>query len=254
MRNIFIISIVLLSFFQFMHSEESTGEVVLYVFSLGKPAKDLRAIFDEKTVEFTDESGAARAVLNAGSHKVKVTGDKKVVAVAEFLVVSGESTRIIISAKNDGTNSEIEIEHPEGSIEKVDENINKNLAPGVFSGVVTSLVDKSVVPQASIFIKGIRSRIVTDESGSFKTELPPGSYAVSFIHAQFSTQTIEGVEIKENLETVKNIELTPASIELDEYVVLVPHIQGGDCIINGGKKGIKCSKRCYRGRADVKIG
>ncbi|HSW60524.1 MAG TPA: TonB-dependent receptor [bacterium] len=227
MRNIFIISIVLLSFFQFMYSEESTGEVVLYVFSLGKPTKDMRVVFNEKTVEFTDESGAARAVLNAGTHKVKVTGDKKVVAVAEFLVAAGESTRIIISAKNDGTNSEVEIEHPEGSVEKVDENINKNLTPGVFSGVVTSLVDKSVVPQVSIFIKGIKTRIVTDESGAFKTELPPGSYAVSFIHAQFSTQTVEGIEIREGLETVKNIELTPASIELDEYVVLVPHIQGG---------------------------
>ena len=184
LRNILIISAILLFLFQHIYSEESTGEVVLYVFLLGKPTKDMRVVFNEKTVEFTDESGAARAVLSAGTHKVKVTGDKKVVAVAEFLVVTGESTRIIISAKNDGTNSEIEIEHPEGSIEKADENINKNLAPGVFSGVVTSLVDKSVVPQVSIFIKGIRSRIVTDESGAFKTELPPGSYAVSFIHAQ----------------------------------------------------------------------
>ena len=229
-----IILIIAMLLFPVLHAQEK-GEVSVYFFMDGKPEKNIRVNIDEGEVLYSNADGVVRIALPEGKHRLKATGTKRVHAIAEFMIVPQESTRIIVTLKK-GDNSEIEIEHPESSKQVMKKDVRKDLKPGILKGTVKSLEGKEPIEKVSVFIKGTRKKIITDSNGQFTAELYPGSYSISFIHSQFSTQTVEGVEIKENEVTEKMVELTPASIELEEYVVLKPHIEGGIASLMADRK------------------
>lgn len=216
-------------------AKEEEGSISAYFFFDGKPQKNIRVKIDDGEVLYSNDDGVVRMNLSAGKHRLEARGMKRVHAVAEFMIVALENTRIIVTLKK-GDNSEVDIEHPASSKQEVKKDVRKDLKPGTLKGIVKSLEGKEPIDKVSVFIKDTRKKIITDSNGQFTAELYPGKYSISFIHSQFSTQTIEGVEIKENSVTEKAVELTPASIELEEYVVLKPHIQGGIASLMAGRK------------------
>src|SRR5690606_34701459 len=68
--------------------------------------------------------------------------------------------------------------------------------------------------------------IVTDADGRYQATLPPGDYSISVIAPQFSSQTIDGIAVAAEAEVSRDIELTPAGLELPEFVVLEPFVEG----------------------------
>ena len=67
----------------------------------------------------------------------------------------------------------------------------------------------------------------TDASGRFSVDVPSGvELSISVVHTAYSAQTIGGVKVAKNASTSRTITLTPASMELDEYVVLAPKVEG----------------------------
>ncbi len=77
-----------------------------------------------------------------------------------------------------------------------------------------------------MFVSGLASELRTDKNGVFKVEVPVGEYNISVLHSDFSTQIKEKVPVIADSTTDQPFEMTPAGLELPEYVVIEPHIAG----------------------------
>jgi hypothetical protein len=97
---------------------------------------------------------------------------------------------------------------------------------GTLVGQVVGVETQQPVAGAQVFVRGTMLEARTDATGAFKLELPEGQYDLSVIHASFSTQSQSGVVVQGGQTTRTRIELSPASVELETFVVLAPHIEG----------------------------
>ncbi|PKM09551.1 MAG: TonB-dependent receptor, partial [Gammaproteobacteria bacterium HGW-Gammaproteobacteria-7] len=98
--------------------------------------------------------------------------------------------------------------------------------PGELSGRVVSAEDGAPVAGARVFVSGTPLDVVTDADGRYRVAIQPGSYAISVIAPRFGAQTLAEVPIASGQQTERNVELTPAGLELPEFVVLEPFIEG----------------------------
>jgi hypothetical protein len=74
-------------------------------------------------------------------------------------------------------------------------------------------------------VRGFSNSAATDKDGNFTLKLPEGKRSLSIVHPNFSTLNIENVDIKKNADP-KSFSLTPAGIQMEEFVVTAPHIKG----------------------------
>jgi len=102
----------------------------------------------------------------------------------------------------------------------------ENLPKGYLVGKVISSEKKEPVEKVKIYVKGLPLDATTDKTGAFNLELPEGNYSLSVIHPNYATQTVEGIVITAKETVKKTVEITPAGLELAEFVVLAPHIEG----------------------------
>lgn len=82
------------------------------------------------------------------------------------------------------------------------------------------------IKDVQVFLSGIKQKLRTDEQGRVMTTVPAGSYSVSLLHSAYSSQTQDDVKIENERNTDLSFKLTPAGVELAEYVVLEPHLAG----------------------------
>ena len=97
---------------------------------------------------------------------------------------------------------------------------------GLLAGQVVSSEDGSPVVDARVFVSGTPLELRTDEEGRFEAKVPVGRYSVSVLHAEFATRTVDGVDIAMDATTERRFELPPAGLELAEFVVIEPFIEG----------------------------
>jgi outer membrane receptor protein involved in Fe transport len=223
--------IVFLLFLFFSTSVISAeGILKLFVFEDGIPFENVEVHIRKGSVSLTNKDGAVEVKLTVGSHIVRVKKGNKNLAVIKFKIAPEETTQIIVSLTQGEKNAKVDIEHPEHKISqsgKIKRGEIKELKKGFLKGKITSLEDKTPVDGARVFIRGWDQDTITDNKGEFIIEIPEGEWAISVIHPQFSTQTNDNIIVEEGKETLEVIELTPASIELEEFIVLQPHIEGG---------------------------
>ncbi|MCU0753629.1 MAG: TonB-dependent receptor [Xanthomonadales bacterium] len=93
------------------------------------------------------------------------------------------------------------------------------------SGRIVS-VDGKPVSGARVYVSGTPVELVTDADGRYRLELPVGRYSLSVIADGYGTQTLDGVEVLAGEGGTRNVELTPAGLELPEFVVLEPFVEG----------------------------
>jgi outer membrane receptor protein involved in Fe transport len=229
MSQIYKISVVLFLFFS-TSVISAEGILKLFVFEDGVPSENHEVHIRKKSVFLTSKDGSVEVKLADGSHNVRVKKGNKNIAVIKFKIASGETTQIIVSLAQGEKNATVDIEHPEHKISQSTEikrDEIKELKKGSLKGKISSLEDKTPVEGARVFIRGWDQDTITDKKGEFIIEIPEGEWAISVIHPQFSTQTNDNIVVEAGKETLEVIELTPASIELEEFIVLQPHIEGG---------------------------
>ncbi|MEA3370883.1 MAG: carboxypeptidase-like regulatory domain-containing protein, partial [Campylobacterota bacterium] len=116
----------------------------------------------------------------------------------------------------------------------VDESENTGIIHGV---VLTS--DKSLpIANARVFVKGTSIDAKTDELGNFYVEVPADTKLnISIVHSEYSAQTIADLEVAKDDTINTEVKLTPASMELEEFIVLAPKVEGSiSSIMNEEKK------------------
>lgn len=242
----FFLSTVAMSVFlsSFLNAQEDgmSGTLRFVVFRDGSPLQNVRLIVDRDISEKTSSDGAVSIPLTEGMHDVKLLTEENTI-LTEFTapIVRNELTQIIVTVFPDKLDVEIDLELPAVSSmaelnERTVENKTEEIGRGKLKGRVVSAETGDPVKGVRIFIKKTNFDILTDNSGLFEAELLEGSHSVSAVHPKFSTRTVDSVEVVKDRTNELKIELTPASLELEEYKVMAPHVEGGIASLMSEKK------------------
>ncbi len=214
-----------------MASELKEGTLSVLLFSEGKPLGVNEVKIDGKKVFKTDEDGAVKIPLVAGRHQIEIFGKnaagenlgyfKKPVSIKE-----GRDTEIIATLSKTGTDS-IDIDTPVDVAASVEREAEKATGEGTLAGQVLSSEGNTPIAGARVFVRGTAVDVRTDEKGRFSAKVPSGKrLSISIVHSAYSAQTIGGIVVKKDGTTSRTVKLTPASMELEEFVVLAPKVEG----------------------------
>lgn len=204
------------------------AQVSVLVFEQGRPVPDLNLRLGDMASR-SDENGAWSVAAPPGRTRLTVFDGATALTALPLNLRSGELLQVIITLRGESRRAFVSLE---SSMPLDADALPQPTAPveaegeGVLVGQVVSSENGDPVVDARLFVSGTPVEARTDEEGRFRIELPVGSYSVSVLHSEFATRTIEGVEVAMDAETERNFELPPAGLELAEFVVVEPFIEG----------------------------
>jgi outer membrane receptor protein involved in Fe transport len=221
-----------------------TGSLSFYLMKDGKPMKAQNVVIFKKSssavieipssynrhAEFiTDEDGYLNTVLPVGTYQLQVVAKEKNIAQAyvkkPFVIQKNKESQIIVSLKENNAVSFEDTEAPKvQAVVQTDENLSAKEKGFVKLSLISS-EDASVVAGARIFVQGQSIDMTTDAAGNASLSLLEGEHTISIIHSNYSAQTIK-LLVLPNEVVNKSLELTPASMSLEEFVVLAPSVEG----------------------------
>ena len=211
----------------------SLGGLSLVVLKDGLPLKSqsftLLDTRDKSTMQgATDSDGYFFVKLKEGSYQIillaKHEGKAQAFVRKNVTIQANRDSQIIISLKKDNSIAFIDAEAPKSAL-VVATQTKKVVQKGTLVLSLLSAETKKKVSGATLFVKGSNIEELSDAKGVISLELPAGKHTLSIIHQDYSAQTIV-VDILPKEFLSKVVSLSPASMELDEFVVLAPHIEG----------------------------
>ena len=213
-------------------AETRAGELHVVVFAADHSAlAGALVTLPDGSQHATDADGGLRVALVAGEHRLQITPPGGAPQPVDGVVlVSGETTDVIVTLAADGTIASADRMAP--NAEAREQPAAQSAAepvgpPGVIAGRVFSSEGGSPVPEARVYVAGQAIDATTDAGGRFTLQVPEGTHKLSVIHTKFSPQTVDTVKVMAEQTTEIAVELTPAALELEDFVVTAPHIEGG---------------------------
>ena len=186
------------------------------------------ALVKVKTV-VSDDDGYAMAKLEEGEYQLQVVAKEGttplVFARKNFTIVPQYESQIIVALNTENKVLFDDAEVPQAVQKNVEVSVEKKVENGFVQITLLSSEDKKPIKDARVFVKGLDVDVVSDAKGSAIIEVPATKLTFLVVHHAFSSQSVEiDVAPKETLS--KTIELSPASMELEEFVVLAPKVEG----------------------------
>ncbi len=202
------------------------ASINLVGFDRAKPVAAAEVLVDGKLVTRTNADGSAQLTLAAGTYQVSVRDGERILLDYTLEVVDGEIAELIFTADPDKP-TEIALESSaRGKILKGAEATPAAGPPGVLAGRIVDSESGKPIANARIFLAGTPVDARTDADGRYEIRVPAGVYAVSVVAVDYASQTIEGVNVIAEATSTRDVELTPAGLELPEFVVIEPYIAG----------------------------
>ena len=229
MRDLFKLLIFTLILSSTLLRASEIGTITIFTFYNGKALVDNEVVIDSQDSYRTDEDGSVVIFAEVGIHLIELYGKygaKRNLGYAKKPVtVKEDQDTQIITTFNDDLIPDIEVDTPiESSNTKVDID---SLSTGRLNGEVISSETKKGIANARVFVRGTTIDARTDENGKFSVAIPADTkLSISVVHSEYSAQTINDIEVKKSAIVNSKIELTPASLELEEFVVLAPKVSG----------------------------
>jgi hypothetical protein len=233
MKQIFRFSLLLLVLSTAGLAEEKTGTLTVFVFKNETPLLGSIVTVDGNRVYKSDIDGSLSTRLTVGQHTVEIIGrglDKVNLGYFKKSVTIKENrdTQVVSTFKTNSTVPVVIVDTPVGKLTQAKSSKKLNVTgKGRLNGQVLSTEGKTPISGARVFVKGTAVDARTDASGRFSVEVPSGvTLSISVVHTAYSAQTVGGVKVAKNGSVSRQITLTPASMELEEYVVLAPKVEG----------------------------
>jgi outer membrane receptor protein involved in Fe transport len=205
------------------------ADINVLVFENGRPVPGLRVEIG-KQLGLTNADGAWRGRVEPGRTRLAVYEHALALAALQVQVHENEVAQYIITLSGSERKALVSIESSHQSqrqpMPEGDDVPSGEEGSGMLVGRVVSTEDGSPVSGARVFVSGTPVEARTDENGQFRVEVPAGEYAVSVLHSEFATRTVEDIAIRADSEIRRDFELPPSGLELAEYVVVEPHISG----------------------------
>jgi len=201
-------------------------ELNIYPLTMQENKKSL--LKSAKISATTDSDGYFFSKVAPGEYQIQLVAKENAQAVAfvrkNVFVESNKESQVIVSLKQDNAVAFIDTEAPAlASNEAVD--TNKTTQTGVVLLNLLSSEDKKKISNAAIYVKGLATEAKSNKDGFAQLTLPIGEQTLSIIHPDFSAQTLK-VNVVAKEDVTKFIELSPAAMELEEFVVLAPSVKG----------------------------
>jgi hypothetical protein len=187
----------------------------------------------------TDENGSAELSVRPGTYSVTVTipaallkesDSERTVSVPDVPIVEGETTELLLNVSPKGELTSQTLETPRDSAQAEAREFEKAQAvkpKGKIAGTVVSDEKGTPIAKGRVFVRGAPVEAETDAAGRFELELPEGTYSISVIHPDYTTQGKDDIVVEGEKTSEVSVSLTPASIELPAYVITAPHVEGG---------------------------
>lgn len=213
----------------FAHAQE-VGTLSVFMLKSGKPLSNNEIIIDSKKTLRTDADGSVKVVLTVGKHQIEIFGKssnnknlgyfKKPITIKE-----GKDTQVVASFTMN--EPEIDIDTPVGEMVEDKKKDEKAKGEGTLNGKVLTSDRQTPIAGARVFVKGTSIDTRTDDAGHFSVQIPANSaVSISVVHSAYSAQTINDINVAKGASVSKTVKLTPASLELEEFVVLAPKVEG----------------------------
>ncbi|NBB93470.1 MAG: TonB-dependent receptor [Gammaproteobacteria bacterium] len=219
----------LLSAAQVRAQDDTAADISVLVFENGRPVPGLRVEIGNQ-FGLTDADGAWRGSVEPGNTRLAIYEHALALAALQVNLRENEVAQYIITLTGSDRRATVSIESShEGARQPVaqgGEAPEAEQGSGMLRGRVVSTEDGSPVVGARVFVSGTPVEARTDDDGQFSVEVPAGDYAVSVLHSEFATRTVDDVAIRKDGETRRDFELPPSGLELAEYVVVEPYIEG----------------------------
>ncbi|MEA2047965.1 MAG: carboxypeptidase-like regulatory domain-containing protein [Campylobacterota bacterium] len=212
---------------------QKTGTLSVFVFKNQTPLQASVVTIDGKRLFKSDIDGALKATLSVGTHTVEIVGRglnrenlgyyKKSVSIKE-----DRDTQVVATFSRNTKTPVVTVDTPVGKLTQAKSAEPVNVTgKGRLVGTVLSAEGKTPISGARVFVKGTAVDARTDSAGRFSVEVPSGvALSISVVHTAYSAETIGGLKVAKDGTISRKITLTPASMELEEYVVLAPQIEG----------------------------
>ena len=205
--------------------------LLLLLFREGQPIRGVTVAIDGNPFAITSRFGSAKLFLSPGEHEIVLSDGGKRLTRLHVMAEAGANMQMIVTLYPDGRPPLVDIESSADRMigEMVSDHDTHTpvlLETGVIGGRVVSMETGEPVADARIFASGTDRVTQSDKEGRFELDLPIGTYSLSVIHPQFSTATQNNIQVSDGALTSHNVELTPAGVELQEFVVVAPYIEG----------------------------
>jgi len=203
------------------------GTVSVFIFKDGKPLANNEIKIDGHKSYKSDKDGSIKVNLSTGKHQIEIYG-KSTINLGYFkkmITVKKDRDTQVIASFTKGA-KDISVDTPRKAMKS---KVNKVEAKGkgILVGHVLTTNDKKPIEGARVFVKGTAVDARTDANGKFSVEVPAGvALSISVVHSAYSSQTKGGIKVPVNGTGSVSIALTPASMELEEFVVLAPKVEG----------------------------
>ncbi|MEJ2501199.1 MAG: carboxypeptidase-like regulatory domain-containing protein, partial [Campylobacterales bacterium] len=239
MRIFFLVTLLTMSLFA------ATGELSLYILKNGKPLPRQQVVIFKlpaspaqeaekqntwaKGAEFmTDEQGYLDTALPEGEYQLQLVavdkGTPQAFVKKNFVIAEGKQSQVILTLNTDNTLLFSDVEAP-AEIRAEAADTAAELENGAVALTLLSSEDGTPVAGARIFVAGMKADAVSDANGQVVIDLPEGNRILSVIHTSFSHQNVKVAVVPKEMVS-RTVELSPASMELEEFVVLAPQIEG----------------------------
>ncbi|SDY42060.1 TonB-dependent receptor [Nitrosomonas sp. Nm58] len=183
---------------------------------------------DEDSSIKTNSNGSVAGKLPPGTYHMTIkTKDQKF--AFDLPLRPAENAQILITFYTNKKKPLLNIESSvAGTIAGSDMPVEeiRDEGEGTITVQVLSAETEKPIKDVQVFLSGSRQKLRTDEKGRVTAAIPVGGYSVSLLHSAYSSQTQDDVKIDKSKDTHLTFKLTPAGIELAEYVVLEPFLAG----------------------------
>jgi hypothetical protein len=208
---------------------EAAGTLSVFVFLDGEPLANMEILIDGKLSYKTDADGSQKIRLITGRYQVEVSGKneagqnlgyiKKTVEIKE-----GKDTQLIARFLTDEDDL-ITIDTP---LDGVETRVIESSGRAFLHGTVLSGETRKPISNARVFVRGTSVDARTDKEGSFQIEVPADvPLSISIVHSEYASQTIDDLSfLPKGTHVTREFELSPASVEVEEFVVLAPKVKG----------------------------
>lgn len=204
------------------------GEVQIMTFLNDNVTTQVSIILDGK--ERTPSDEGLFLELPVGRHAATVYYDqKRQKHDLEFSIQRDQVTQVFInlySSKQPDWVVDVGVEGAKQSVLGPEQGDLKDFV--ILKGKVVSYKDQSAVAGVRIIAKGTPYSFRSDHKGYFELKMPSGIHSFALVHPDFVTQALNEIPFSSKSPTQNEIkvELTPAGLALEEFVVLAPHVQG----------------------------
>ena len=207
---------------------EDFGSVSILAFEDGKPLSQAEVIIDGSHAYLTDDEGGVKLPLPVGTHLLEILGkDPTGLNLGYFKkqieIKNSKDTQVIVTFSS-GEDDLIDIDTP---LEGKRAQTIRSSGTGWLTGTVLSSETSRPIAAARIFVKGTATDARTGQDGRFRVKVPADiELTISVIHPEYASKTLKKILVEKDQEVVQEVSLSPGGVELEEFVILAPNVQG----------------------------